>query len=253
MNELNFTTKKRINLIKRMENKKILIHHLNSVRTLKQQIASLEIDIQAERDKCGIKTTTLKEILISPTIYNYTPIDKINNLEQQKKELIHLLKLKQKELHSLISYRSHGIITRMMLDYYVKCIDLAELQQIYNINKDVLSNVIDKYSLRIDSMSFYCAEHDKNLLSYSKTNTANNIKEFINKESYTREEYELLYKFLDGKDLLYYDSIINCLIRFEFSLYELSKIYNISVDTLANKVYCIVLELDSYLRNEKYY
>lgn len=253
MSKNNTLTKESIKIYNRIRNKQLKLRTLNKVRELKEKIACLDLDIRAERERQSMKTSQLKEINVVISTTNKTPLDAVHKLERKKIKLLELFHNEQDKLKEVIRYKTHGSITDMLVDYYVKCKSLSELSGKYNLEVEVIEDIIFKYSTRVEVSVYDYVEHDKNLINYGYVDKANTLRTFINKDSYNKEEYNLLYTFLHGKHKLYYDSIINCFVRYEFSLFDLAKIYNISINALAYEVYSILLELDKYLKDNKYY
>lgn len=246
-------TKRKTNALNRIEVRKIKEYYLYEVRRLKEEITALTLDIQAEREKQSVKVSVLYEIKVNTSNNNNrTPLDLIERLEYKKGLLIKKYHTKQKELSEKITHRKQGTITNLMLDYYINCRDIKDMEGIYNINSNTITNILNKYATRIELHHIGLTTYDRNLICYNYCDNATTVQEFLSKEQYSLKEYGLLYGFLDHKELIYYDILLNYLIRYEFDVYTLCKIYSISMKDIVINISNVVNELDKYLKDNNY-
>lgn len=234
---------------------KIRKYHLNKVRRLKKEIDRLTLDIQAEKDVYSVNVSKINDINVKVSkIYNQTLFDKTEELEQKKKALTKVFHSKQKELAEKITHRKQGTITNLMLDYFVNCKPLEEMEGIYNISASTINNILDKYSLRLELDYITLSTYDKNIIDYAKdVELATNIREFLFKGQYTLKEYELIIDYLKDKEEIYIDLLLNYLIRFEFDINMICKIYKININDLVIYLRKMINELKKYLKDNNYF
>lgn len=245
--------KSNLNALNRLEERRMKKYYLNEVRRLKEDITALTLEIQAEKEKQSVKVSTLYAVKVSTSKNNNrTPLDLIEKLEYKKELLTKKYHIKQVELYKKLTHRKQGTITNLMLDYYINCRDLKEMQDIYNIDTNIINRLLNKYATRLEIHNITITTYDKGIISYAVEEEPDTIQAFLFKDQYSIREYNLIYGFLEGKEVLYYDILLNYLIRYEFDINMICKIYSISMNDMYTSVGNVVNELDKYLKDNNY-
>lgn len=247
-------TKEKISLYKRIENNKITILYLNAVRKIKADIENLNLEIKSEKEKQCVKISSVYyNVKVTNSINNNrTPLDRLERLEHKKKLLLDKYYSRKQSLLKILLHKNQGVITDILISYYIDCKSLEEMSGVYNIDPTRLGYLLHKYSIRLNVYNIDSSLYDKNLLNYKCVDVATNVTAFLFKQEYNLKEYDLLNTFVKDKDNLYYDVLFNYIIRYELNIDELSKIYRINISELSVEVCRIIKELEIYLKDNKY-